>query len=64
MNNSHVLAVSSDFSPKLGDNIMDSIFKQYEGVIVKSIITSFGLDFLAYDRHGGDVDTLHNVRQK
>lgn len=45
------------------DNLMDGLFKQYERVIIDSIITSFGLDFFIKDRHGGDVDTVHNVRQ-
>lgn len=31
---------------------------------MKSLITSFGLDFmLIKDRHGGDVDTIYNVRE-
>lgn len=63
MNNCYVHATGSDFSPEPDDNIMTSIFKQYESVIIESIITSFGLDFLVQDRHGGDVDTIHNVRQ-
>lgn len=63
MNNCYVLATGSNFSPEPDDNIMTSIFKQYESVIIESIITSFGLDFLVKDRHGGDVDTIHNVRQ-
>lgn len=63
MNNCYVLATGSDFYPEPDDNIMTSIFKQYESVIIESIITSFGLDFLVKDRHGGDVDTIHNVRQ-
>ena len=32
-------------------------------VLVESLISSFGLDFLIKDQHGGDVDTIHNVRQ-
>ena len=32
-------------------------------VLVESLITSFGLDFLIKDQHGGDVDTIHNVRR-
>ena len=44
-------------------DIYDSIFKQYERVIIQSLITSFGLDFLVRDQYGGDVDTIHNVRQ-
>ncbi len=39
------------------------LFKQYEKVIMESLITSFGLDFLIKDQYGGDVDTIHNVRQ-
>lgn len=42
--------------------IIDGIFSQYERVIIESLVTSFGLDFLAKDQHGGDVDTIHNVR--
>lgn len=53
----------SNFFPDPNENIMDSLFQQYERVIVESLITSFGLDFLVKDRHGGDVDTIHNVRQ-
>lgn len=56
-------AVEKDFFPNKGENLMDSLFKQYERVIMESIITSFGLDGLIQDQHGGDVDTIHNVRQ-
>ena len=44
-------------------NAYSSIFQQYEKVIIDSLITSFGLDFLIQDQHGGDVDTIHNVRK-
>lgn len=53
---------AAGYYPDPDDNVMDSIFKQYERVIVESIITSFGLDFIVGDRYGGDVDTIHNVR--
>lgn len=43
-------------------NVYNSIFEQYERVVIQSLITSFGLDFLVRDQHGGDVDTIHNVR--
>lgn len=34
-------------------------------LVKQSLITSFGLDFLlVMDKTGGDVDTIHNVRQK
>lgn len=52
-----------DYSPEVEEPVLDSLFEQYEKVIVQSIITSFGLDFLITDRRGGDVDTIHNVRQ-
>ncbi len=50
--------------PPSGENFKD-IFQQYERVLVESLITAFGLDaFLQrYDQIGGDVDTIHNVRQ-
>lgn len=63
MTNCFTINSTLDFTPEPEDNVMDSIFKQYEKVIVKSLITSFGLDFLLVDQHGGDVDTIHNVRQ-
>ena len=63
MENSYVFNTGKDFFPDKQENVMDSIFKQYERVIVESLITSFGLDFLLNDRHGGDVDTILNVRK-
>ena len=49
-------------NPESSSHIKD-LLKQYEGVLIKSLITSFGLDLLfIQDRHGGDVDTIHNVR--
>lgn len=38
--------------------------KELEQTVVKSLATSFGLDFLLFeDKVGGNVDTIHNVRQ-
>lgn len=54
---------NKNYLPEPEEEVMDSIFKQYERVVVESLITSFGLDFLIRDQHGGDVDTIHNVRQ-
>lgn len=40
-----------------------TLMKSYEEVVMKSLITAFGLDFIMIkDRYGGDVDTIHNVR--
>nr|WP_282563473.1 MULTISPECIES: cobalamin adenosyltransferase [Providencia] len=37
--------------------------KEVNDTIVQSLVTSFGLDFLLLkDKKGGDVDTIHNVR--
>ena len=44
-------------------NAYTSIFQQYEKVVIDSLITSFGLDFMIYDQYGGDVDTIRNVRK-
>lgn len=63
MNNSYTINFGQDFYPDKNDNIMDSLFKQYERVIVESLISSFGLDFLVKDQYGGDVDTINNVRK-
>lgn len=58
-----VVKSNNDFFPEPEEDIKDSIFKQYEKIIIESLITSFGLDFLVKDQYGGDVDTIHNVRQ-
>ena len=47
----------------IDDNVYNNIFKQYERVVIQSLITSFGLDLFIKDQYGGDVDTIHNVRQ-
>ena len=51
----------NDFNPN--DKVFDSIWKEYERVILQSLVTSFGLDFIIRDQHGRDVDTVHNVRK-
>ncbi len=45
------------------DNLFLVMISEYERVLVSSLITTFGLDFIVKDQHGGDVDTIHNVRQ-
>ena len=38
---------------------------ELEKTVVNSLVTSFGLDFLLFkDKLGGEVNTVHNVRQK
>ncbi len=65
------LCQMSNFSSNVADGFeynnkkttFTNMFDQYEAVIVHSLVTSFGLDFLLTDQHGGDVDTIHNVRK-
>lgn len=63
MNSCFATISGSNFSPDPNDDILDTLFQQYERVIIESLITSFGLDFLIKDQHGGDVDTINNVRK-
>ena len=58
-----VISFDKGYVPDLNEPIFTSIFQQYERVLIESLITSFGLDFIVNDQHGGDVDTIHNVRQ-
>ncbi len=63
MQNTFVQGLSKTAAVKPGGSVYVDMFQQYERVIVDSLITSFGLDFIVRDQHGGDVDTIHNVRQ-
>lgn len=59
----YVVNVGKNFCPDPAEPVMESIFQQYERVIIESLITSFCLDFLVKDQYGGDIDTIHNVRK-
>lgn len=61
--NSFVAELNNGFSSDPEENVFSSIWNEYERVLMRSLITSFGLDFIAHDQHGGDVDTIHNVRE-
>lgn len=63
MSVSYAIKVERDFDPDPSEPVLKTLFKQYERVLLESIVTSFGLDFLITDQYGGDVDTIHNVRQ-
>lgn len=54
--------INKSFSADPNESVLDALFREYEHVIFRSIITSFGLDVFIKDQYGGDVDTLHNVR--
>ncbi|MBE6700492.1 MAG: hypothetical protein E7582_01190 [Ruminococcaceae bacterium] len=62
-NKTFISEVSNGGNPNPKDNIFAGIWKQYERVVLHSLITSFGLDFLVHDQVGGDVDTVHGVRE-
>ena len=62
MHNEFIYEIKNSIEPEPNENVFDVIWKEYERVIVESLITSFGLDFLCKDQYGGDVDTIHNVR--
>ena len=57
-----VCDLNNGFNIDPDENVFKSIWSEYERVIVESLITSFGLDFIVGDQVGGDVDTVHNVR--
>lgn len=62
----YTLKLNDEFTQNVNENVVSSLFKQYERVIIESLITSFGMDFLLFrnqDKYGGDVDTIHNVRK-
>ena len=58
----YLASVGQNFYPHPKQSVFFTLFEEYERVIVESLITSFGLDLLIKDQHGGDVDTIHNVR--
>ena len=40
------------------------VLKEFEKTVLEKLVQSFGLDFiLLNDKLGGEVDTIHNVRQ-
>ena len=44
-------------------DVFKVIWEEYERVIIESLVSSFGLDFIIKEQHGGDVDTIQNVRK-
>lgn len=56
-------AIKPDFYCSQTESVFGSLFKEYERVIFRGLVTSFGLDLFIRDQYGGDVDTIHNVRQ-
>ena len=64
MSSSLAISVGTNFSPDHQEPVMDSLLSEYKRVIFESLISAFALDgLLVQDHHGGDVDTIHNVRK-
>jgi len=69
LKNSFASSVGNDFEPDHDDNVFDSLFNQYERVVVNSIITSFALDAVIFrndkntDGFISGVDTINSVRE-
>lgn len=64
MSSSLAVSVGTNFSPDHQEPVMDSLLSEYRRIIFESLISAFALDgLLVQDRHGGDVDTIHNVRK-
>lgn len=55
--------IDSQFDADPNESVFTALFNEYERVVFRSVITSFGLDMFIKDQYGGDVDTIHNVRQ-
>lgn len=58
-----VISFDKGYVPDPSESLFTSMFQQYERVLIESLVTSFGLDFIVKDQHGGDVDTIHSVRE-
>lgn len=58
----YLVAVADTKCMDPADNVFDNIWHSYESVVLHSLVTSFGLDFLVQDQHGGDVDSIRSVR--
>lgn len=64
MNSNDFVSKSGDsFYPIKEETVLSSLMQRYKIVIIESLITAFGLDRMILDQHGGDVDTIHSVRQ-
>lgn len=50
------------FSEK-NKTLIDVLMSEYGHAILRSVITTFGLDAFIHDSFGGDVDTIQNVRK-
>jgi len=54
------------FKKDFNDERFNQLIKDCKNEVIKSIVTPFGIGHIvaAYDKTGGNVDTIHNVRNK
>lgn len=60
---SYLSELNKGIAPNPTNNVFSDIWGEYERVILHSLVTSFGLDFLVHDQRDGDVDTVQGVRE-
>ena len=58
----HLLVELRKDSPKTEGPVFQNLMDEYQKVILRSLVATFGLDFLIRDQVAGDVDTVDNVR--
>ena len=51
----YIATLAATKSADPNGNVFNGIWQSYERVVIHSLITSFGLDFLVQDQQGGDV---------
>lgn len=58
-----VQSIEPQFYADSEESVFYALFREYEHVIFKSILTAFALDRFIKEQYGGDVDTIYNVRK-
>lgn len=54
-----------DYEDSFDDSNLDGLLHQYRGVIINSLVTTFGLDGILFsDKDGGNVQTMHNAENR
>lgn len=56
-----VQSIEPRFYADSEESVFYALFREYEHVIFKSILTAFALDQFINDQYGGDVDTIYSV---
>lgn len=58
-----VQSIEPRFYAYTEESVFYTLFREYEHVVFKSILTAFALDRFIKNQYGGDVDTIFNVRK-